>query len=109
MTDLEKLNAAIWQKVDPKAYDKVFVDAAEAGPKGQGVEAHIALGEAAVEKAAPDFVGAIAALGMVVVPVEPTEAMLDRARDWSMAKYSRGIGNDAAAGCWKAMIGEPSQ
>jgi hypothetical protein len=33
----------------------------------------------------------------------PTEAMLNAARDWSVAKYGRGIGNDAAIGCWQAM------
>jgi hypothetical protein len=37
-------------------------------------------------------------------PLEPTEAMLDAARDWSIKKYGRGIGNDAAIGCWKAML-----
>jgi len=34
---------------------------------------------------------------------EPTEAMLNAARDWSKAKYGIPIGNDAAIGCWKAM------
>ena len=42
--------------------------------------------------------------GHVVVPIEPTRAMLDAARDWSIAKYGHGIGNDAAQGCWKAMM-----
>jgi hypothetical protein len=37
------------------------------------------------------------------LPEEPTEAMLNAARDWSVEKYGRGIGNDAAIGCWKAM------
>lgn len=36
---------------------------------------------------------------------EPTEAMLCGARDWAVAKYGIGIGNDAADGCWRAMIG----
>ena len=40
----------------------------------------------------------------VSVPVEPTEKMLIAARDWSYAKYYKPIGNDAAIGCWKAMI-----
>jgi hypothetical protein len=35
---------------------------------------------------------------------EPTEAMLSAARDWSMHKYGKPIGNDAAEGCLKAMI-----
>jgi len=37
-------------------------------------------------------------------PVQPTEAMLNAARDWSVKKYGRGIGNDAAIGCWQAML-----
>jgi len=40
----------------------------------------------------------------VVVPREPTEAMLHAARDWSVKKYSQGIGHDAAIGCYRAMI-----
>lgn len=35
---------------------------------------------------------------------DPTEKMLNAARDWSIAKYGRGIGNDAAIGCWQAMM-----
>ena len=42
--------------------------------------------------------------GMALVPVEPTEAMLVAARDWSYKKYSKPIGNDAAQGCWQAML-----
>ena len=38
------------------------------------------------------------------VPREPTEAMLDAARDWSAKKYGQPIGNDAARGCWAAML-----
>lgn len=38
------------------------------------------------------------------VPEQPTEAMLDAARDWSINKYGQGIGSDAARGCWKAMF-----
>lgn len=34
---------------------------------------------------------------------EPTRAMLDAARDWSLAKYHQAIGDDAAAGCYRAM------
>ena len=42
--------------------------------------------------------------GMALVPIEPTEAMLNYARDWSRKKYGQSIGNDAATGCWEAMI-----
>ena len=35
---------------------------------------------------------------------EPTEAMLDAARDWSREKYGKPIGNDGAIGCWQAML-----
>lgn len=38
------------------------------------------------------------------LPQIPTEAMLNAARDWSVKKYGIGIGNDAAIGCWQAMI-----
>lgn len=33
----------------------------------------------------------------------PSEAMLDAARDWSLRKYGKAIGNDAAIGCWQTM------
>ncbi|MDS7927636.1 hypothetical protein [Acinetobacter sp. V115_6] len=36
--------------------------------------------------------------------VMPTQRMLDAARDWSYKKYGKAIGNDAAMGCWKAMV-----
>ncbi|RYG84124.1 MAG: hypothetical protein EON59_13465 [Alphaproteobacteria bacterium] len=42
----------------------------------------------------------------VVVPREPTEAMLRAARDWSAAKYGKPIGNDGAIGCYRAMISQ---
>lgn len=45
----------------------------------------------------------LAALRGVDGVTEPTEAMLNAARDWSVSKYGIGIGNDAAIGCWKAM------
>jgi hypothetical protein len=35
----------------------------------------------------------------------PTVAMLEAARDWSIKKYGKPIGDDAAVGCWKAMSG----
>lgn len=34
----------------------------------------------------------------------PTDAMLIAARDWSYKKYGKPIGNDAAIGCWQAML-----
>jgi hypothetical protein len=43
--------------------------------------------------------------GVSVVPREPTEAMLIAARDWSYAKYGKPIGDEAAIGCWRAMMG----
>jgi len=44
----------------------------------------------------------------------PTATMLDAARDWSLAKYHQGVGNEEATGCWQAMISaalaeEPTQ
>lgn len=42
--------------------------------------------------------------GFVTVPREPTEAMLISARDWSLHKYGKAVGNDGASGCWNAMI-----
>ena len=52
--------------------------------------------QAAKAQAIPD--------GFVVVPKEPTQEMLDSARDWSIKKYGRAVGNDGAYGCYKAMI-----
>lgn len=39
-----------------------------------------------------------------VAPHQPTEAMLNAARDWSVKRYGQGIGSDAATGCWQAML-----
>ena len=39
---------------------------------------------------------------------QPTEAMLNAARDWSREKYGKPIGNDAAIGCWQAMFAAAS-
>jgi hypothetical protein len=36
-------------------------------------------------------------------PEQPTEEMLNEARDWSYKKYGKPIGNDAAIGCWQVM------
>lgn len=41
----------------------------------------------------------------VKAPVIPTEAMLNAARDWSIKAFEQAIGNDAAIGCYNAMIG----
>ena len=38
------------------------------------------------------------------VPRFPTEAMLDAARDWSIAKHGQEIRNADARGCWGAMF-----
>lgn len=37
------------------------------------------------------------------LPREPTQAMLDAARDWSAREYGKPIGHDAAARCWRVM------
>ena len=42
--------------------------------------------------------------GFAIVPVKAIEEMLSAARDWSLKKYGQGIGNDAAIGCWSAML-----
>jgi len=39
-----------------------------------------------------------------IVPREPTDAMLATARDWSADAFGKPIGNDAARGCWGAML-----
>lgn len=36
--------------------------------------------------------------------LEPTSEQLNAAREWSLEKYGKPIGNEAAIGCWKAMI-----
>jgi len=60
----------------------------------------------------PDLIGqqarialtAIESSGRRIVPVEPTEAQLNAARDWAVAKYGQGVGNDGASGCYRAML-----
>jgi hypothetical protein len=47
---------------------------------------------------------AIESSGRRIVPVEPTEAQLNAARDWAVAKYGQGVGNDGASGCYRAML-----
>lgn len=44
------------------------------------------------------------AAGYIVVPKEPTEPMLNAARDWSAQKYGKPVGNDGAIGCYRSMI-----
>ena len=39
-----------------------------------------------------------------LVPHEPTEEMLNAARDWSIKKNGMGVGNDQATGCYAAML-----
>lgn len=42
--------------------------------------------------------------GYKLAPIEPTDDMLNAARDWSDKKYGKPIGNDAAVGCFQAML-----
>lgn len=44
------------------------------------------------------------AIGLLRGMREPDEDMLSAARDWSQEKYGKPIGNDAAEGCWRAML-----
>lgn len=50
---------------------------------------------AIVDKVAREVIAAI---------LDPTDAMLNAARDWSYKIYGKPIGNDAAMGCYQAMI-----
>jgi len=45
----------------------------------------------------------------VLVPREPTPAMLDAARDWSLKTLGRPVGNDGARGCYAAMLAAAPQ
>ncbi len=47
--------------------------------------------------------------GWRMVPIEPTQAMLDAARNWSYAKYGKPVGNDGATGCYRAMVAMASE
>ena len=61
----------------------------------------------AVHESRADFVEycrMIESNDFVLVPKEPTQTMLDSARDWSTKKYGRAVGNDGTSGCYKAMI-----
>lgn len=56
-------------------------------------------------KAFRDALEAVAPmLARAAVTDNPTEEMLIAARDWSYRKYGKPIGNDAAIGCWQAML-----
>lgn len=50
------------------------------------------------------FARALLSASKPAAPMQPTEAMLIAARDWSLKKYGQGIGSDAAIGCWQAML-----
>jgi hypothetical protein len=50
------------------------------------------------------FARALLSASKPAAPMQPTEAMLHAARDWSVKKYGQGIGSDAAIGCWQAML-----
>jgi len=52
----------------------------------------------------PLYLSPIPAGDAVSVPLVPTEAMLTAARDWSFHKYGKSIGDDAAIGCYNAML-----
>jgi len=43
----------------------------------------------------------------VMLPKEATEEMLRAARDWSIKKYGKPIGSEAAIGCYAAMLAAP--
>lgn len=42
--------------------------------------------------------------GFKLVPAEPTDAMHDAARDWSIRRYGKAIGSDASRGCYSVML-----
>lgn len=71
--------------------------------KGEPVDPMI-LGHASME-----IVRALEAAGYVIVPKEPTDAMLNAAREWSHKKYGKPVGNDGASGCYRSMIESVSQ
>lgn len=71
------------------------LDAALERAREEGVEALCA--------ARPD-VAALLAGEAVAVPREATPEMLNAAREWAITKYGRGIGQDAAIGCYRAML-----
>ena len=51
-----------------------------------------------------DEIATSAARAAIKAMRDPTETELHGARDWSVKKYGLGVGNDAALGCWQAMI-----
>lgn len=55
------------------------------------------------------ILSALSEAGLVIVPREPTEAMLLAARDWSVATIGRAVGNTGAIGCYRAMLSKGEQ
>lgn len=70
-------------------------------PSNETPQANTAKSEADVTNQSPQE-------GMVLVPREPTPAMLKAARDWSCDFYGKPIGHDDASGCYRAMIAASS-
>jgi hypothetical protein len=62
------------------------------------------LQRASLECDARAVLRALSEAGYAVAPEEPTEAMHDAARDWSIKKYGAAIGIDASQGCYRAML-----
>jgi hypothetical protein len=90
---------------DPDGY--AYVDASSG--TGWGVywlEVMAPLASAVLTSDAPAFAAAEARgrIAGMREAREPTEAMLNAARDWFIKKYGLGVGNDGATGCWQAML-----
>lgn len=47
--------------------------------------------------------------GFKLVPIEPTQGMLEAARDWSLKQYGKPVGNDGANGCYQSMLADAPQ
>jgi len=69
-------------------------------PDGQCMAGNV--GPTAVPCLYQDWLPAVDAV--LAVLEKPSEAMLDAARDWSGDEYGKPIGNEAAIGCFTAMI-----
>ena len=97
MTDLDKAIAAAREAL-------AMADRSENTPLSalDAIEAADALVAALDAAQAPP--AAAVPPGYALVPVEPTEAMLSAARDWSLKKYGQAVGNDGARGCYAAML-----
>lgn len=73
----------------------------------RGIYNDEAMANLARNQCAPSIRSVIKALrasGYEIVLKDPDENMLNAARDWSVDKYGRGVGNDGAEGCYKAML-----